>query len=162
MAETLTPAATPVPLFPSFDDWVLATPVRKIRVYGASTLPHASLWRDLSRRWIDEVEFTARWSYMHFGNIPETAEFARLFWLHDMEDVRRSDVVMVYAEPKDSLRGALVEAGMGLAYGLRVLVCGSNHGFGTWQHHPQVTHVSTLEDAKAQLKTWQIRIHIGL
>ena len=67
-------------------------------------------------------------------------------WIEDHQDVGRSDVVMVYAERGDVLRGAFVEAGMGIALGKFVLAVGDGD-FGTWWAHPQVTRAPDLESA---------------
>jgi hypothetical protein len=144
-------------------DWIDDSPVRRIRVYGASKLAYAGMWDKLKKdpAWTDHIEFTMRWSDLHMGSVPDLPEFARLFWQHDHEDVRKSDAVMVYSEPHDHLKGALVEAGMGLAFGLRILVVGENAGFSTWQFHPSVVRVKNLDQARLTLLAWQFEIHSG-
>lgn len=119
-----------------------------LRIYGASKLHHAPLWLDLRSRDDWPFEWTARWPVPHVGKIPDEAEFAQLFWQCDEIDVRRADVVMVYAEPGDNLRGALVEAGMGIAFGKAVLVVGENPNYGTWQYHPSVHQARNLDAAR--------------
>lgn len=126
-----------------------------VRVYGASKLKHAGLWKELRTQW-PEIIWTARWPVMHVGTVPDEPCFAKVFWQHDYEDVREADVVMVYAEPQDHLRGALVEAGMCIAMGGRVIVVGDNPDYGTWQYHPQVYKAKDLAEARLLLKTMAI------
>jgi nucleoside 2-deoxyribosyltransferase len=118
-----------------------------IKVYTASKLVHAPLWRILVEDW-PGVEFVARWPFNEF---PDEATFARVFWEHDLEDVGRCDVVLVYAAYDDKLRGALVEAGMALALGKQVIVVGDHRDYGTWRHHPRVHGVADLEQARLLL-----------
>lgn len=123
-----------------------------LSVYTASKIHHSSLWLALRVEW-PEIAFTARWPEA-IGQIPETPTNAREFWVEDLEDVSACDVVLVYGEPGASLRGALVEAGMGIALGKRVLVVGECESFGTWQFHPLCTRVSDLAHARAKLGEW--------
>jgi nucleoside 2-deoxyribosyltransferase len=127
-----------------------------IKVYGASKLRHAPMWNDLREAW-PEILWTARWPYQHVGQVPDTPDFASLFWLHDHEDVEKADGVLVYAEPDDVLRGALVEAGMAIALGKWVLCVGDNPGFGTWQWHPQVSRLPDLDAARALFELWSMQ-----
>lgn len=135
--------------------------MRHLRVYTASKLHYAPMWRELR---VDAdwrfVHFTARWPFMTLCEFhaSEAAPQARHFWMHDEHDVAQSDVVLVYAEPEDHLRGALVEAGMALGAGKRVLLVGENEGFGTWQWHPRVGRVSNLHFARGALAGLQIDI----
>lgn len=122
--------------------------MRQVRVYTASKLEHAELWKH-ARGKFPGVYFTARWPF-YVGQVPDTAEHAEQFWQDDEEDIRRSDVVLVYAANSDEkLRGALVEAGMGLALSKLVIVVGKHPDYSTWQFHPQVEHADSIEAALA-------------
>lgn len=128
---------------------------RPIRVYTASKLHWADLWCTLTET--TGVDFVARWPVDHSGNVPDNdPKAARQFWTEDFEDVARCDVVLVYAAGGDVLRGALVEAGMGIALHKRVLVVDPDHNpsFGTWQYHPSVTRVRSLNEAWKLLLDW--------
>jgi nucleoside 2-deoxyribosyltransferase len=123
-----------------------------MKVYTASKLSKAALWRQLR---VDQsgIEFTARWP-SYSGReptdpefVPDTPENAKWFWLEDEEDVAKADVVLVFAEGDEHLRGALVEAGMGIALKKRVIVIGEHKDYGTWQFHPRVERVATLDEA---------------
>lgn len=118
-----------------------------IKVYTASKLNKAEMWKQLIHTW-PEVEFTARWPVNHVGEIPDDEAFASIFWVHDYEDVFKADVVLVYGIEGDKLRGALVEAGMGIAFGKTVIVIGEHPDYGTWKYHPQVYRVKDLESAR--------------
>ncbi len=128
-------------------------PPNKPRVYTASKLDHADLWLHLVDEW-PEIEFTARWPVDYLANFYKDAGIdGRQFWIIDEEDVRAADFVMVYGEPQDVLRGALVEAGMAIGLGRRVIVVGDNPFYGTWQYHPLVTRVESLEVARGMIST---------
>lgn len=117
-----------------------------LRVYTASKLKHAAMWRDLCARTY-HVQFHARWLKHNSIGTPDTPEHAAEFWLQDEQDVKHADVVMVFASGDDHLRGALVEAGMAIAYGVPVIVVGTHPDYGTWQHHPGVMRVADLDAA---------------
>lgn len=124
----------------------------RIRVYTASKLKHFQLWRDLRDEW-PEVHFVARWPFFHYGNIPDTAAFAPTFWIHDVEDVIGSEVVLIYSgDETDHHRGSLVEAGIAIGRGKSVIVVGENPCYGTWQYHPLCHRVADLDEARLLLK----------
>src|SRR5260221_5839328 len=116
-----------------------------VKVYTASKLRHAELWRAL--KW-ENVIWTARWPFIHVDKIPDTGGFAARFWEHDMQDVAKADLVLVYAEPEDKLRGALVEVGAALATGKKVIVIGEHEDYGTWQFHPNVIRIARLDEGQ--------------
>jgi len=115
----------------------------------ASKLRHRQRWISIRSQW-PGVTFTARWPDFEKDR-PDSNEEARGNWLKDEEDVRSADVVLVYAEEGEHLRGALVEAGMAIALGKIVMVVGNHPDFGTWQHHPKVLHAADLDHARARL-----------
>lgn len=125
-----------------------------VKVYTASCTTHASLWRDLTKTW-PEIEFTARWPHSALlgGPLANCPAHASVFWDHDFEDVKRSDVIMVYGAHDNTqhLCGALVEAGWGIAFNKIVVVVGEHVSYGTWQHHRQVKKVRNLNDARSLL-----------
>ena len=116
-----------------------------LKIYMASKMRHAPL---LQRLYLakPEVHFTNRWIWLE-GNVPDSAKYAKHFWLDDLTDVAAADAVVLYGEPEDVLRGALVEAGGALMAGKRVVVVGENPGYGTWQHHPMVSQAPNIECA---------------
>ncbi len=125
----------------------------RLRIYTASKVCEAEQWIKLRGLW-PEFDFTAHWPDL-IGRIPENvSDFARRFWEQDVADVLRSDVVLVYPTQGQSLRGALVEAGMAIGAGKRVLLVGDSPEYGTWQHHPLVCKVADLEEAHRVLTIW--------
>ena len=122
-----------------------------IRIYGASKLDKVPLWTRLRREW-EAVHFVMRWPWEHVGVIEDTPQEARKFWVEDLEDVMKAQLVMVYGEPQDKLRGALVEAGMAIATGRKVLVVGEHPDYGTWQYHPSVYQACNLDAAYGLLR----------
>jgi hypothetical protein len=128
----------------------------KMKVYTASKLSKAPMWRKLINEW-PEVDFTARWVTKHVGTTPDHPCFAKVFWQHDFADVKLADVVLVYADEGDHLRGALVEAGMAIAFGREVIVVGEHPDYSTWQFHPSVHRVPDLEHARTLLATMAMR-----
>lgn len=121
---------------------------RSPRVYTASKLSRAQQWIDL-RKQRPDIIWTARWPDLVGKVDNDTPENCRLFWLHDVADIRRADVVLVMASEGQNLVGALVEAGVALGLGKHVIVVAVSDTkcYGTWQYHPLVSRVNTLEEA---------------
>lgn len=120
---------------------------RHLRVYLASKLHHAELALELREKW-PTLHFTARWPLMH-GKIPDEPRWAGQFWQDDFDDIWRANVLVLWAEPQDKLRGALVEAGIAIALRKQVVVAGEHPDFGTWQYHPFVVRQPSLDLALA-------------
>jgi hypothetical protein len=122
-----------------------------IRVYTASKITTAPLWRELSKQW-PHVMFHARWLKHNEIGTPDLKEYAGRFWQEDEQDVKCADAVLVYAKEGEHLRGALVEGGMAIAFKIPVIVIGEHTDYGTWQYHPCVERVKTLDEAGEMLK----------
>lgn len=129
----------------------------RLKVYTASKLKEGPRWRAIASKW-PEIEVVARWPFLHVtddgspGWPDDCAAHGNVFWQHDHEDVARADVVLVYGESDDALRGALVEAGMAIALGKTVIVVGQCAAYGTWQFHSQVRRVGSMEAARSLLR----------
>jgi hypothetical protein len=120
-----------------------------IKVYIASKLAYAERFRIMRMQWKREgIDLHARWHDQAQHEESATPEDFHIFWLVDEEDVKRSNAVIVYAEPQDKLRGALIEAGIAIGAGILTILVGDSPDFGTWQHHPCVLRAATLEYAK--------------
>jgi len=118
-----------------------------IKIYGASKIEAHEFWRSIRHKFVG-VEWTARWPDLCLAattgkdQMPNPRQAERA-WFIDFQDVRNSDAVMVLAPTEDKhLRGALVEAGYGLALGKPVLLIGGHPDFGSWQHYPLVKRFS--------------------
>lgn len=128
------------------------------KVYIASKFHHGKRWKELS----DEsahyehpwhgIVFTSRWFLHYADKIPDEPQFCKLGWEHDIEDVISSDVLILYAEPQEKLRGALVEAGAALAWSRYVLLVGENPDFGNWQYHANVHKMKDFDSVLLWLR----------
>jgi nucleoside 2-deoxyribosyltransferase len=84
-----------------------------MRVYVASKVKHAEMWRLLRVRmgivstWIDEAGE---------GQTENYTELAQ----RCLREVQDSDAVVLFCEPREVLKGALLEVGAALAYGIPV------------------------------------------
>lgn len=123
-----------------------------VRVYTASKLHHAPMWRALQIQNQSWLVITSRW--IHMATFDERSEeICRNAWTIDDQDVGKSNFVLCYAEGGELLRGALVEAGMGIAYGNDIICVGESESFKNWQYHPQVVlRTASLELALKYLQ----------
>lgn len=120
------------------------------KVYFASKLRHAELWRLMRHNYSHLFEVTSRW--IDIEDVMETERAAgpsdfRRFWITDIQDIQRSDFVLVYQQADDILKGAIAEAGAAIALGKLVLAVNleTTH---TWTYHPLVIRLVDLEEAK--------------
>lgn len=125
-----------------------------IKVYIASKLNYAEQFRGYREGWKKEgIDLHARW--FDQAKVEQQSEVHpddfHVFWLVDEEDVKIADAIIVYGAPNDKLRGALVEAGMAIAFGKLVIVVGESPDYGSWQYHPLVTRASSFEHAKTMI-----------
>ena len=121
-----------------------------LRVYTASKLKHGAMWRALCA---ENSHFIAhaRWLKHNSIGTPDDPADAVAFWLQDEQDVKDADVLVLYAEEGEKLRGALVEVGIALAWGVPVIVVGSHSDYGTWQFHPGVRRVDNMREMILEL-----------
>lgn len=126
-----------------------------MKIYFASKLSHAKYFKRIRDEWaVDGIDINSRWldqATLELDGPQLSSHDFHIFWLVDEEDVRQADALILYAEPADKLRGALIEAGFAIALGKLVIVIGDHPDFGTWQHHPMVTRADTLDHARMML-----------
>lgn len=108
-------------------------------------MKHAKKFRDL-RSERPEFHFTSRWPFLE-SQVEDSPEQAAHFWPDDYRDVEDADIVIVYAEEADVLRGAIAEAGAALATGRYVIVIGEHESYSTWQYHPNCVRCSGINNA---------------
>jgi nucleoside 2-deoxyribosyltransferase len=148
------PAASPTPPKTCIDELVPSDsailPNRVLSIYFASLIKHAKVGKYLSAEW-NEFEWTARWPHLT-GKVQSEMPFAKVFWEMDAADIRKAEIVLVYAESGDNLRGTLVEAGIALGQGKSVIVIGDNQSYGSWQYHPLVHRADDLTAARQLLR----------
>jgi hypothetical protein len=129
-----------------------------MKIYVATKLHHAAKFRELRPTWEAKgLTIVSRWLDMEHVETNNSDVITRddyaIFWRVDEADVKASDVVLVYSQYKtDELRGALVEAGMGIAFGKPIVLVGDNPAYGSWQYHPSVVHATTLDHARFMIE----------
>lgn len=116
------------------------------KVYVASKLHHAPMWRSLRDAWRPHVVINSRWIDTTDGE-PDTHDNAPNFWKIDIEDVRNADFLICFGNREDVLRGALYEAGIAVGLYIPVLCVGDSPSFGTWQYGPGVIRYDVLDKA---------------
>lgn len=115
------------------------------KIYTASKVKHADMWKRLRAAganiistWIDEA------------GPGETDDFEEL-WERIRLEVQLCDVLVLYVEPGDVLKGGLVEVGMALAGRKPVVIVSPsgkvNEQVGSWVAHPLVSFADTVEKA---------------
>lgn len=111
------------------------------KIYIASKANHRPTWRafrqgghNIISRWIDtDDKFTAD---------PGELDFQAL-WDTCVEDVLACDVLVCYIERDEVLKGALLEIGIALGSGKRVILVGPRAEYlknGTWINHRAIEH----------------------
>jgi len=120
-------------------DTDLVERLRGLIVYAASKTAHASKWRDLraagwsiNSTWIDEA------------GAGETKCLTDL-WRRCVGEASKADVILLYREPGEVLKGAFIEAGAALASGKPVHAVG--YGEFSFVNHPLVIQHDTLASA---------------
>lgn len=111
-------------------------------IYPASKTRHAPMWRELRQKgwhitgsWIDEA------------GAGETLDYAELS-SRCISEIKKADVVVLYCERDDHLRGALIEAGAALCFGLEVWSVGACSSLSpVFANHPNWKQFATIEEA---------------
>lgn len=111
------------------------------RIYIASKTRHAKRWLDLRAigipiisTWIDEAEVAA------------TDDWPDL-WDRCVNEAKSATRLIVYAEPEDFLKGALVEIGAALGAGVPVFIVGDCPSIGSFRSHRLVRSCNCLDEA---------------
>jgi hypothetical protein len=117
----------------------------------ASFPQHPANWRKL--RDVDGWNVTCSW--IDEAGAGETADFSEL-WSRIEAEIKDSERLILYVEPEDfPLKGALIEAGMALALGIKVFIVAKDlvlekpnfRPIGSWINHPLVQMVDSMETA---------------
>ena len=119
-------------------------------VYPASKLRHGKMLKDVLNR--ANIQCAAHWPEL-VGKISDSTLNAPVFWRRNMMDVANCDMVLLYAEEGDKLRGALVEAGAAFMATKPVIVVGDHQDYGTWKYYPGVLQATDLNHAIWIVKT---------
>ena len=122
----------------------------------ASVPERVAMWRalrdergvDITSSWIDEA------------GEGKTHDFTEL-WARIQDEMARSAALILYATPEDfPLKGALVEAGMALMWGLPVYLVlpgvmleeRSKRPIGSWVCHPACFIMNSIDEVLAELR----------
>ena len=89
-----------------------------MRVYTASKTTHAHMWKSLRTEGVDVVS-----TWIDEAGEGQTASYAELSQ-RCIEEVRKAEILILYCEPGEVLRGALIEAGVALTLGKPVFCTG--------------------------------------
>lgn len=112
------------------------------KIYIASKSRHRPRWRGLRdtggyniiSKWIDVDDSL-------IGDPDRTIKFNFNYpklWADCVTDVKNCDVLVLYAEAGEHLKGALVEVGIAIALGKEIMVTGVLEDNGTWFHYGKV------------------------
>jgi hypothetical protein len=111
-----------------------------MRIYIASKAKYASRWRELRASGVPIISSWIDWDE------PKTTDGWRQLWELCVSEAAAADVLILYEEPGDVLKGALVETGICIGAGNRVYFAGER-GRHSIVNHPRVTVFGTIEDA---------------
>ena len=132
------------------------------RVYVASKLNEYKMWQVFAND--DEwrfCKFTASWPWKAHLEWETTdrpsADVLREAWQINVREVLDSDFVLLYARLNPGLKGALVECGVALGAGIRIVAVGLEPEH-TWGAHHLVIHVPTLKEARAYLLRYTVMV----
>lgn len=96
----------------------------EIKVYIASKLEHAAKLRDvrhdgfhINARWIDTAE-------IHQKTLKPVTHWQQ----ENFDDIEAAHFCILYVEPGDKLKGALVELGYAIRAGKQIWIAGDGHG----------------------------------
>lgn len=124
-------------------------PDRYVTCYIASKLIHSEKIIELAKTH-KKIHFTARWPV--YRNISsQQARPAAHYLMDNVDDIIRSETVLVYVEPEDHLKGGLVEIGIAWAHGKEIYLAGDHADFSKWQYLPRVHRMHSLEAALAAI-----------
>jgi len=116
-------------------------------VYVASKVKHAAMWLKLRQQgyaitstWIDDVGKAQTKGY---------AELAA----RCLKEIQNADALILFCQPGEILKGALIEAGAALALGKQVFCIGKNHTLSeVFKSHPNWKTFKTLPAALRVVK----------
>lgn len=114
------------------------------RVYFASKLRHASMWREWKAAAVP-LNVISTW-HDHEKLDEHDRDACYVNWQHNrIQLIHSADLIIAYAERDDPLNGTLVEIGIAVARELPIHLAGG-FNWGTWRHFPFVKVYPTLHD----------------
>jgi hypothetical protein len=119
------------------------------RVYIASKAKHAPKWQALIAAGYNGIQC----EWFNYAGTTETddsqIDYGQL-WDHCITDVQEADALVLYCEPGEVLKGAILELGVALARDKRVILVGSDEDLrrnGSWLHVRGIERAATVIDA---------------
>jgi nucleoside 2-deoxyribosyltransferase len=96
-----------------------------MRVYIASDIKYARRWIALREQLYPRVTIVSSWiDFLKDGEPKASPQVVKESWENNVKDVLLSDVLILYVEPGDSMRGSCFEAGIAFTSGKRVIFVG--------------------------------------
>lgn len=114
----------------------------KPKIYIASKAHHRPQWRELRNKGYDII---SQWIDINdkYSQDPTGLDYTKL-WDACVQDVRKCDILILYVEKDEHLKGALVQLGVALGLGKEIIVTGIfGDDNGTWYHNEKI-QVSNL------------------
>lgn len=123
------------------------------QIYTASKIWHAEKWRSLRA-----AGFNVKASWIDYPDGPLTEEQMAGLWNLCESEAAQADYVLLYAEPNDVMKGALIEAGCCLGRGGIVLQVGDCHSLragdgsdASFTRHPRWRRCASIDEALAHV-----------
>jgi nucleoside 2-deoxyribosyltransferase len=96
-----------------------------MRVYIASDIKYARRWIALREKLYPRVAIVSTWiDFLKDGEPKASAQVVKESWDNNIKDVLLCDVLILFVQPGDSMRGSCFEAGVAFAMGKRVIFVG--------------------------------------
>lgn len=127
-----------------------------MKVYTASKSRHGPHWLSL-RVWGKPLGIHVNATWIDEHEVGATVDFADL-WRRCTAEPAEADVLLLYREPGELLKDALVELGVAVGLGKRVLLVGDFDGVGSWTALG-FPHVDTLDEARDVLERWWCEVN---
>lgn len=119
-----------------------------MKFYIASKVSHARRWK-LLRDQVQPDGFIITSTWIDEAGEGETKDLSELA-ARCIAEIKESDFLLLYCEPDEILKGALIEAGAALAIGKPVLRVGRCDSMSrVFEKHPNWSGFTTIRDALA-------------
>ncbi len=113
-----------------------------MKIYIASKTKHAPKWRKLRANGLNIIS-----TWIDEAGAGESIDLSDLA-IRCIDEAKSADRLILYCEDADVLKGALIEVGAALAFGVPVFVVGSSYSLQTaLRHHPLWKKCLTLHEA---------------
>lgn len=122
------------------------------RVYLASKLIHAPMWRDWRQSNSYGLRIVSTWhDNLNIDADDRDFDACRAGWTKNFADIDRADALIAFADRSEPINGTLVEIGAAISNRINVYLVGS-FPWGTWQYSTNVYKCPSLADAAYAIK----------